>query len=153
MGRVGMHEKNAIQNARDKGVYRNLKLQKRTAISTDLIWDGDQSSFPEIKERIEGHLLQCGMSYIIHPKFIQIYREEGEDEAFATIPIGMDITREQFDHDRTVLYGMMKSVFRRPQCKKYHIRHYDTTDGIKTFDDIVTTNGLGGGYRGPNRQT
>ena len=117
MDRVQVHNINTLYSAQDKWIYWNLKLQKRTAITADLIWDNEPTSFPEIKEQIEGHLLQCGMPYIIHPKFIKCYQEHGEDAAFMTISPSLDILREQFIHDRIVLYGMMKSIFCKPACK------------------------------------
>ena len=115
------------------------------AITTDLIWDNVTKSVPEIMEHIKGHLLQCAMLYIIHPKFIKYYQEHGEDAAFVTISPSLYISREQFMHDRIVLYGMMKSVFCKPTCKKYHFQHSDMMDSIKTFNKTVTENRLGRG--------
>jgi hypothetical protein len=111
---------------------------------TELQWNNQRTSFPEIRERIEGHLFQCGMAYIIHPRFIKTYRLQGSHKALESVSDCSEISLEQFRYDRDVLYGMMKSVFRKGKARRYVRNHADRHDGIRAFDDIIKEYGLGG---------
>ena len=85
---------------------RNKPAKKRAKLDT-LKWDGMSNSFRSFKTSLEGHLVQVGAGYMIKPRFIETYKEEGIDyftsEEFWTL---YKVSMAQALHDKEYLYGI-----------------------------------------------
>lgn len=146
MNRARSYGKNTLQRASHVKSTKQKnppKLVKRQALTGDVKWDNKRSSFPDLRSRIEGHLLINGMAYMIDPKFIKIYRSKGTTKALES-RIHEEITLEQFYHDRNFLYGLLMSIFRTGKAQRYVRQYAKNNDGIRTYDAIITEYGLGG---------
>jgi hypothetical protein len=112
-------------------------------IPSDLKWDNKQKSFPELKNRLEAHIIQAGMNYMIKPLYMRRYKKRGV-QALNFYKKTMDVSKAQFLQDLDVLYGYLKSAFRTGIAMK-HLRTYELTyDGIRVYDAIDQEFGLGG---------
>jgi hypothetical protein len=78
---VKKHEKKALKNKRKSSHETEKKefarITKRPVISSELKWDNKRNNFPELKNRLEAHIIQAGMNYMIKPLFIRQYKKHG----------------------------------------------------------------------------
>lgn len=132
------HYNQAMANA------TSLKLQKRHPIGSDVRWDGKAHTFPEIKGRIEAHLLmnQCG--YLFQRRFIRKYREKGTAAAIAALGPSDKVSEEQFRVDRSYLFGILKSVCRHGNALRFIEKHSKRSDGVRCWRDLCEEFGMGG---------
>jgi len=149
MNGIRKHEKKARKKKKPLPASSESKkestprITKRPVISSDLKWDNKRKNFPELKNRLEAHIIQAGMNYMIKPLFIRRYKKHGL-QALNYYKSTLDISKPQFLHDLDVLYGYLKSAFRTGMALK-HLRTYELTyDGIRVFDAIDQEFGLGG---------
>ena len=121
----------------------SARLTKNPFIPPDLKWDNKRKSFPELKNRLEAHIIQAGMTYMIKPIFAQRYKKH-RIQTLNYYKKTLDISKAQFLHDLDVLYGYLKSAFRTGLAMK-HLRTYESTyDDIRVYDAIDQAFGLGG---------
>jgi hypothetical protein len=120
-----------------------MGITKRPVISADLQWDNNRKSFPELKNRLEAHIIQAGMIYMIKPRFVKRYKLHGL-KVLNFYKDTLEISKEQFKHDIDVMYGYLKSAFRSGLALKHLRTHNVTYDGILVYDLIDQEFGLGG---------
>jgi hypothetical protein len=74
---------------------------KRPVISSDLKWDNRRTSFPELKNRLQVHIIHAGMNYIIKPEFVRRFKKHGPQVLNYYKSI-LDISKMQFQNDLDV---------------------------------------------------
>ena len=112
-----------------KNKHRRRHHQNHTQIETrticgvcGIVWDGQFSTFREIKERLDGALIVGGLGYIVDPEFIQHYANYKMDSSNpasrssrkSTIYKHLrrnHISTRQFRYDQTVFGGVLRQVF------------------------------------------
>ena len=145
MNGVGKHEKKSRKKSlaapSEPKKDSTPRVTKRLVISSDLKWDKKRKNFPELKNRLEAHIIQAGMNCMIKPLFICRYKKHGL-QALNYYKSTLDISKQQFLHDLDLLHEYLKSPFRTGMALK-HLRTYEITyDGIQVFDAIDQEFGL-----------
>ena len=130
--KIKLNDSDSVMSDRSK---RNKPAKNRAKLDT-LKWDGMSNSFRSFKTSLEGHLVQVGAGYMIKPKFIETYREEGieylKSKEFWSL---YKVSMAQALHDREYLYGILLTATSLIQHKTI-IKYQQNLDGISAWHEL-----------------
>ena len=92
-------------------VGRQTNPKHRSPISDKIFWDGSRGTFDAYRGRIEGHLLQVNLGYLIQPDFLKEYLVAGDEYLRSNEFYHMYyISAPQALYDKQYMYGALKST-------------------------------------------
>ena len=115
--------------------------KQRSNIGSDkLKWDGDPSTHDPFSKDLKGSITKLGMGYLLNTEVQELYMELGiamaDDVNFYH---KWNISKKQFQHDVTHLYGILQSSTKDFDCG-HVLAHRKTQDGLLAYLEMEAEN-------------
>ena len=122
------------------------RVHAHRPLSLHVTWDGHRGdSFDCFRAIFEGNLIQQGMGYACHDRFLNYYKKHGDegvrlflldDSVPDTVKGSVPTSFQQIQHDKQYVYGSLRIALRNIQRPVPIIEHLDDCDGFLAWREL-----------------